>query len=86
MARTTLADNEASGLNLHIMCRCGNVSYRSVKAMRATCQIKGISEVVDDLAGKLKCERCGSRNPSVTGTTAMQSPYGSRAPELLGNQ
>ncbi|MES2289267.1 MAG: hypothetical protein V4530_05965 [Pseudomonadota bacterium] len=72
MASTTLADYETNGLNIHLTCSgCGKVSYRYTAKLREICHAKGIGEDVSDLATRLKCDRCGARNPSITGVRSM---------------
>lgn len=57
----TLADFSRHKYLLRIECQCGRVVLSDPHKVIAACQARGISYRLNDVAERLRCEKCGCR-------------------------
>lgn len=62
----SLSDFARHGYLLRIDCDCGRVVLADPRKIIAACQARGISYTLAEVAGRLRCEKCG-RKPSRVG-------------------
>ena len=57
----TMADYARHKYLLRIECECGRVVLSDPHKIIRACQVRGINYLLEAVAGRLRCERCGRK-------------------------